>query len=357
MNIISTCKMGPGTFEAKFVPFAQVNCVDNIFVLRDAVGPEIAKVQYLILPKFLSKFRILKFLIPFYLAYYTIKFNCTFIIGYHFVPHAIFAYLASIITNVPFIFAQTGLDIQRLAQKPLFKIIVNIVLKRASYINVPGSFSKNFWSEFGINPHKINILHSTIDTDYWVPDPDKEKIYDFVFLGRLDPVKRIDMIIHAFKLLLTSTKNVVKPTLLIVGSGPGEPALKKQISDIGIAEYVKFTGFVSKPLFYLQKSRFIIMSSFTEGLPTAMMQAMACGVIPVTNLVGNIPDLVADNKTGIVHSGQNPANICRAMKNALAIQDRELSIMKHATREIIVRYHSHEKATKQWANLLSEASQ
>ncbi|MCK9216982.1 MAG: glycosyltransferase [Firmicutes bacterium] len=345
--------MGPGTFEAKFVPLSMVNCVDTIFVLREKAGPEIEKVQYIVLPKFVSKVRILKILVPFYLAYYTKKFNCSYIIGYHFVPHAIFAYLASIITNVPFIYAQTGLDIQHQATKTLFKSIVKVVLKKASYINVPGNFSKSYWKEFGINPEKINILHSTIDTDYWVSDPNGVRIYDFIFLGRLDPVKRIDMIIQGFKLLINNTKELSRPTLIIVGSGPDEPMLKKLVSDIGLSEYVKFTGFVSEPIFYLQQSRFLIMSSFTEGLPTAMMQAMSCEVVPITNLVGNISDIITNNITGLVHEGRNLKDVCQLMGYALDLDEKVETSLRVSARELVVREHAYKQIPKKWERVFN----
>ena len=352
MNIISTCKMGSGTFEAKFAPLSMVESVETIFVLRDKTGPEIEKVQYIILPKLISKFRVLKFLIPIYLAYYTKKFNCSFIIGYHFVPHAIFTYLASIIANVPFIFGQTGLHIQHQATKPLFKTLIKNILNKATYINVPGNYSKVFWKEFGINPSKINVLHSTIDTDYWIPNTDIERIYDFVFLGNFDKGKRIDMIIEGFNLLVSNTKETKKPTLLIVGSGPEETTLKKRVADIGISEHVKFTGFVAEPIFYLQQSKFLVMSSLTEGLPTAMMQAMACEVIPITNLVGNIPDIVTNNITGLVHNGEGANDIFESMKYALVLDEEKASNMRTSARELIVNYHSYECASIQWEGLL-----
>lgn len=348
-----TCKMGPGTFEAKIVPLASLDSVKSIHILRESIGPEIEKVSYLVLPAFIKKIRILKFVVPFLLAYYTNKLKCDLIIGYHLIPYAFYSYLASKLTNVPFACAQTGLDIQRFANYPIFKQFLKKVLKCAKFINVPGNQSKKFWTEFGIKENKINILHSTIDSGHWIPGDSSDLIYDFIFLGRLDPVKRVDLIIESFKLLISSRSNGRKLRLIIVGTGSEEERLKGMVKELQISEHVVFTGFISNPLLYLQKSKYLIMSSFTEGLPTAMMQAMSCGLIPVTNLTGNISDLVTDGITGIVHDGTNSWDICEKMDIALKLDEKIVLEMKKAAREIIIEKHSYNIAVSKWDQIIS----
>ena len=343
--------MGPGTFEAKFIPLASVSCVEKIYILRAFKGPKIHKLSYLLLPSLFKKTVFFKIFIPISLAYFTKKKKCDLIIAYHFIPHAIYAYMASIFTGTPFIFAQTGLDIQRQVTNKLFKYLVRVVLSRALFINVPGYSSKSFWINFGIDKGKINILHSTIDTDSWKPDKEVQPEYDFIFLGRLDPVKRIDLIIEGFNSLLSEISSDRSSKLLIVGAGPEEKKLKDLVSNLKLDENITFTGFIDNPLIFLQKSRFLVMSSVTEGLPTAMMQAMACGVIPITNTVGNIGDLVIDKKTGIVHKGNTPLDLCESMKYALSICSKDLINMKQAAREIIVDNHSNKKAMMMWSKL------
>lgn len=345
--------MGPGTFEAKFVPLAQLEQIEKVFVLRESDGPVIDKVEYLILPGLISKFKPLKILIPFYLAYYAKKLKCNLIIGYHFIPHAFFAYFASILSKVPFACAQTGIDIQQKATKPIFIWVLKKILNKASFINVPGNFSKDFWINFGINAKKINVLHSSIDTNFWLPDDLVKKKYDFIFLGRLDPVKRIDMIINGLGLLLDKFPGKMKPLLVVVGSGPDEKKLKELTKNLGIEQYVHFTGFTIEPIRYLQQTKFLVMSSFTEGMPTAMMQAMACGVIPITNSVGNIPDIVTNGMTGFFHNGHSSADIFEVMNYAIEISNRKLSLMQKEARDVIVHNHAHEVSSHKWVSTLS----
>jgi len=49
IKIISSCKMGPGTFEAKFIPLSRVNSIKEIIIVRKEKGPDIPKIKYYIL--------------------------------------------------------------------------------------------------------------------------------------------------------------------------------------------------------------------------------------------------------------------------------------------------------------------
>jgi glycosyltransferase involved in cell wall biosynthesis len=128
------------------------------------------------------------------------------------------------------------------------------------------------------------------------------------------------------------------------------------VGDLGLKEHVTFTGFTSKPLSYLQKSHFLVMDSDSEGLPTAMMQAMACEVVPVTSLVGNIPDLVSSGKTGFVHQGKNIESISETMKKALQTDNETLAKMKIKCKNLIINKHSYQYAASQWAELFVNIS-
>ena len=54
LRIICSCRMGPGTFEAKFIPLCKVDIVEEIIVVRKEKGPYIPKLKYVVLPKICS---------------------------------------------------------------------------------------------------------------------------------------------------------------------------------------------------------------------------------------------------------------------------------------------------------------
>ncbi len=346
MKIIATAKMAHGTFQAKFIPLSKIEEVEKIFVLRKSIGPEIDKVEYVLLPT-LTNFSFFNLIItPILLAYYTNKYKADLILSYHVIPHAFFAFFASILTKKPFIIGQTGTLIQRISEKKLIGKGILFVIKKAVYLNVPGNLSKEFWIKMGVSKEKINILHSTIDTNYFKPE-DHQKKYDFIYLGRIAPEKGVDLIVRAFKELLNKHPN---SKLLIVGDGNELPIIRKMILEFGIQSNVTLTGFQDNVKKWLNLSSIFVMSSNSEGLPTSLMQAMACELICISSNVGNISDLINNNKNGFIFNEINEIELYKLMLNAFG-NFNSFSEMRIDARKSIIEKHSYSNAIELWGNL------
>ncbi len=89
--------------------------------------------------------------------------------------------------------------------------------------------------------------------------------------------------------------------LLVVGDGPGRDNLRQQAVDLGIAERVVMPGNQSDVAPWLAALDVFVLPSYAnEGVPQAIMQAMACGLPVVSTPVGSIPEIVADGETGLL---------------------------------------------------------
>jgi len=348
MIIICTARMGKGTFEAKFIPLSRADAVEKIYILRKSEGPKINKVEYIILPK-ICRFRLFNiFITPLLLIYYTRKLKADLILSYHVIPHAFFAWIASRLTGRPFNISQTGLEIQDLAKKFFYGPFIRHIFRKALFINVPGKQTKEFWMSQGIDGKKINVLHSTIDTDLYVPGEVPKK-YDIVFLGRLDPVKQIPEIIDTFDRM---QKELPSISMVIIGSGPELPRLKKQVTRLGLEGSVTFAGFTENAETWYNESRVFVMYSKSEGLPCAMMEAMSCGMLVVVPDVGNIRDVIAHGVNGMLFKKNDSETFFEYLKEALTHYERFDEVRKKA-REKIVQDHSFSCAVKKWNGLLS----
>lgn len=347
IRIIVSARMGYGTFEAKMNPLSQIYRIEQIYVLRKEKGPVIDKVTYLLLPR-ICKYKFFNLMLtPIYLIYYTLLYRPAFLLSYHFLPHAFFVWIAGFLTNTPYIVSQTGLVIHEKANKYPLKIFLKIILKHAKYVNVPGSYSKKKWIEFGVYPHKVNILHSTIDTTRFYPE-NKRKEYDFIFVGVFYEVKRIDWIIKAFSRLKSENDH---PRLLLVGDGILMDSFRKLVSELKIENRVKFAGFRKDTEKYLNLSKIFVMASKTEGLPCALMEAMSCELTVVVPDVGNISDLVSSEYNGYLIDDLSINKLENAMARALANYTNHIEISRKA-RETIVHKHSYSFATSSWLEIL-----
>ncbi len=349
MNIIASAKMGKGTFEAKFIPLSKVSKVKNIFVIRKKPGPKIDKIKYIILPKIL-RYKFLNMLItPFILAHYSRKLKADIILSYHFVPHTIIAFIAASLTKRPFTFSQTGLFIQKYAKMKLLRPFILQIIKKAKYINVPGKNTKQFWERQGISTSKINLLHSTIDTDLFIPQNEKKE-YDFIFIGRLNYIKQIHLLIDAFSKI---NQRFPEAKFAIVGDGPEKTNLEKYSKRLSLSTDINFLGFQSDTKTLLQKSRIFLMASKSEGLPCALMEAMSCGLIAISTDVGNISDIIINGRTGFVYEYGDSENLISLMEYTY-IHSNKLDSIKKNARAIIVEEHSQTMAIDLWSELLEK---
>ncbi len=348
-RILVSANMGPGTLRAKIQPLAGMPEVDEILILRKEPADVISKVRYLNMPKAVKNSLVHLLLHPLYLAYYARKYKVDVIIGYHFVPYAFFAHIASRLSGKPFIVAQTGLLVQNIPRSSFKGRWISLILKRARFLYTPGKQSRNFWEKWGVDPLKIRTLHSTIDTGAFQRIKGQEK-YDFVFVGRLNPIKQIDLIISGFH-RLHQTNSELK--LLIVGGGPIEEELKNQVERFKLNSSIDFAGFQTDVKGFLDKAPFFIMASKSEGLPCAIMEAMSNGNIVLSTLVGNIPDLIDDGVTGIaINSGTDEA-IYEAMKRAINLKDEDRQRLVRDGRKLIEDHHSFSSAQLMWREVFT----
>ncbi len=347
IKILVTCLMGQGTIEAKLVPLSYSKNVSKIIVLRKKIGPTIGKVEYIKLP-FLCKFKFFNVIItPFILSYYARTKKVDLILSYHFIPHAIFAYIASIISNVPFNVSQTGLNIQKYLKINIFRKFILYILNKSCFINVPGLSSRDFWIKNGIAKNKLNLLHSKIDADKY-QDLKLEKVYDFIYLGRLSAEKQVDKIIIGIYNLYNNGLNV---KLVIVGDGPEMGKLIRLTNKLKLRNNITFTGFISNPEIWLNKSKLFLMCSKTEGLPTALMQAMACKLIAIVSNVGNISDLIKNNKNGFLFKIDNVKFFYKLMEDKYLNYDR-LNYIKENARMTIMESYTYKHATEIWDKII-----
>lgn len=222
-------------------------------------------------------------------------------------------------------------------------------MHKALFVNVPGFQAYTKWLKAGIKAEKIKILHSTIDTNEF-KNNSLEKKYDLIFIGRLNYVKRIDIIIQSVKSSIEKTHQEIK--LAIVGSGEEEIKLKELCSNLRLEKNIDFLGFRNDTSKLLNQSNIFIMYSSSEGLPVALMEAMACEKIVIAPDVGNIKSVITHNLNGFIVNPNDKneliEKIILALHNHKSLQD-----MRTNARKEIINNHSIESAVEKWKKILN----
>lgn len=110
-------------------------------------------------------------------------------------------------------------------------------------------------------------------------------------VGRLTPAKDYPTLIRAFVRL----RQQRAARLLILGEGELRSELESQISQTGLNEDIALPGFVENPFSYMRRAAVFVMSSAWEGLPSALIQAMACGTPVVSTNCESGPSEILEN--------------------------------------------------------------
>jgi|CXWL01.1.fsa_nt_gi glycosyltransferase involved in cell wall biosynthesis len=128
-------------------------------------------------------------------------------------------------------------------------------------------------------------------------EPSKGAPVTIICAARLSSAKRIDVLLEALAMLRADS---VPWRCRILGAGPLEAELRVRASQLGLSELVKFVGYVEDVRPHLSQADLFVLSSDKEGLPLALLEAMACGLPAIVTEVGGTGEVVVQNETGLL---------------------------------------------------------
>jgi len=133
-------------------------------------------------------------------------------------------------------------------------------------------------------------------------------------VGRLHHQKGFDILLDAFSAVLAERSC----RLIVLGEGEQRETLERQAQQLGIAAYVQFPGFVKNPYAYMSRAALFVLSSRWEGLPGALIEAMACGCAVVATDCPSGPAEIIENSTqGAIVPVEDSDALAAAMLEAL----------------------------------------
>jgi glycosyltransferase involved in cell wall biosynthesis len=179
------------------------------------------------------------------------------------------------------------------------------VYQRADLFIVLSTDAKKKLIRWGFN-QPICLTTTKVD-DFLIRKFDiknKKPTFTVLFLGRLEKTKGIYETLRAFQL---SQKKYPDLSLTYAGTGSEENKLREIIEKERIKNvYIK--GFVKddEKIQVLMSAGIFILPSYTEGMPTSLLEAMAFGIPIVTRPVGAIPDFFIEGKMGYLVESKEP---------------------------------------------------
>jgi len=172
-----------------------------------------------------------------------------------------------------------------------------------------------------------------------------------VYIGRLAPAKGLIETIEAMAL---ARSNGIAARLVIAGRGPEEQRLRALVREFNLEREVSFAGATlgEDKALLLSQADALCLPSYSEGLPYALLEAMAAGVVPIVTPVGAIPDVVQKGVHGVLVPVRDSDAIAEAMA-ALSRDRAALARMSAACRKRIAGAYSIDRVASGFANLYS----
>ncbi|MDD5088864.1 MAG: glycosyltransferase family 4 protein, partial [bacterium] len=196
---------------------------------------------------------------------------------------------------------------------------------------------------------KIVRLHSTIDPAVFFPGEAARDI-DVLVSAQLRARKRPLFTLDVFRRILDDRPET---RFCWLGDGPERPAFERELDRLALRDAVEWTV-TDNVADYYRRARVFLLCSINEGLSLACMEAMACGVVPVTTDCGDMADVVKTGITGALVSVEAaPAEFARDVSELLR-DDAAWNRQSRASAESILREHGFDSATAAWRQLLSE---
>jgi L-malate glycosyltransferase len=135
----------------------------------------------------------------------------------------------------------------------------------------------------------------------------------------LRPEKSLQTLLQAFAEIVPVHSGL---RLAIVGDGPESAGLKALAQELEIGEACVFQSAVAEVAPWLRSIDVFVLPSLTEALSNSLMEAMACGCTCIASSAGGNPELIQNDRTGLLFEPGNPHSL--AEKLTLAISNREL---------------------------------
>ncbi|MCX5715334.1 MAG: glycosyltransferase family 4 protein [Candidatus Omnitrophica bacterium] len=187
-----------------------------------------------------------------------------------------------------------------------YQFLELVAFRSADYCQVPTKeLSAWVQKRYGVNPSNINIVPNFVNTDIFQPLNGVEKIKKAIIsVGRLEPVKRFDLLIGA-------AAKMPGASLTIVGAGSQKPRLKQMAKELNVS--IDLPGNIANEKLpeLLSSHEIFVMTSAWEGHPKALIEAMACG----------LPAVVSEN-TGTAGISENGVNCLLAKPDMEDIKNK-----------------------------------
>jgi glycosyltransferase involved in cell wall biosynthesis len=223
-------------------------------------------------------------------------------------------------------------------QTPISTRLENDLAKKVNIICCVSRQAKENLLSRGFDPGRVKVLGNGVDTEVFYPSSNKDGDRYALTVGRLSSGKGLEDLLSCAEII---TRDNIKFQFFIAGDGPLKKSLRSAIRKRKLEGNVRLLGHISdrtQLANLYRNATMYIHPSHHEGLPTAVLEAMACGCPVICTAVGGIPDVVKDGENGLLISPQNHEKMAIIVLRLLSDPVLSNKLSDEAFRTIQSRY-------------------
>lgn len=267
----------------------------------------------------------------------------------------IIGFLAAKLTGIPIVSTPHGFELPINPKSNMYHKLGTLFLRWLDWVVPVSEGLKDQCMEKGIHAKKIKVIKNGVDileVQEVMPHAElltmkREKEVKLIgYVGQLIERKGLPNLIIAMKTVTCKTK----AKLLIIGDGKIKNKLQEMAGHNGLSECIDFLGFRTDRLEIVKCLDAFVLPSYLEGLPRAIMEAMAAKVPVIASDIPGIREIVHHNKTGILVPVDSPDqladNILELINNSQKADELRQNAFNH-----VKLHHSAERMAKEYCRL------
>ncbi len=224
-----------------------------------------------------------------------------------------------------------------------YAAVDRITMPWADYLICVSARLKDYVVKKGFPREKVEVIGNGIDLAPFekLDEVDRKNIREEFQIrsedkvvgtvGRLVPIKGYDVFLKAAQKMALQNDSI---RFLVVGEGPSEKELKALARRYKIEEKVIFAGYRKDIPELFKAMDVFVISSYSEGGPIVLLEAMASGVPVVSTRVGGIPEVIEDGQTGLLVPPGKEEELAEKIMKLLKQPDLRRSIQEKALKKV-----------------------
>lgn len=227
------------------------------------------------------------------------------------------------------------------------KSVLKAIYRRADLVIAVSKSVKNFIDErIKVKENKVLVIPNAIEIDADLKNEHHSAGLLVGTIGSLNKQKGQIYLIRAFEKVVIS---LPKARLEIVGDGPEKEKLRAEIKRLGLESKIQLLGKIDKPKKILKTWDLFVLPSLSETFGLVILEAFESGVPVIASNVGGLPELVQNEKTGLLVPPADSEKLAKAICYLLVEKKQRESLAKEAY-EILKKHYD-------WSKIILEIEQ